>query len=117
VEIPDMHSVSEYRGRASKIKTWKVKTKIIPTEQLCRLSCELKNQCRGSGSGSRILSESGSGSVSIVLLDKNSSLKDVQATGEAFSLQKRTSSTSKKEIYQLFVGNFFSSWIRIQGPN
>jgi hypothetical protein len=36
-------------------------------------------------------------------------LKDVQATGEAFSPQKRTSSTSKDEIYLLFyifVGHF-----------
>jgi hypothetical protein len=30
------------------------------------------------------------------------SIKDVQATGEAFSPQKKTSSTSKNEIYQLF---------------
>ncbi len=37
------------------------------------------------------------------------SLWDVQATGEAFSPQKRTSSTSKNEIYKLFsifVGHF-----------
>jgi hypothetical protein len=33
------------------------------------------------------------------LMTKNSSLKDVQATGEAFSPQKRTSSTAKIEIY------------------
>ncbi len=30
------------------------------------------------------------------------SIKDVKATGEAFSLQKRTASTSKHEISQLF---------------
>jgi len=37
------------------------------------------------------------------------SLKDVQATGEAFSHQKRTSSTLKNEIYYLFfVGHFCS---------
>jgi hypothetical protein len=30
------------------------------------------------------------------------STKDVQATGEAFSPQKRTSITSKDEFYQLF---------------
>jgi hypothetical protein len=30
-------------------------------------------------------------------------IKDVQATGEAFSPQKRTSSTSKHKIYQLFL--------------
>ncbi len=35
------------------------------------------------------------------------SIKDVQATGEAFSPQKRTSSTSKHEISKLFfVGHF-----------
>jgi hypothetical protein len=36
-------------------------------------------------------------------------LKDVQATGNAFNPQKRTSSTSKNEIYYLFlifVGHF-----------
>ncbi len=36
-------------------------------------------------------------------------LKDVQATEEAFSLQKRTSSTSKNEIYfffSIFAGHF-----------
>jgi hypothetical protein len=36
-------------------------------------------------------------------------MKDVQATGEAFSPQNRTSSTSKHEISSLFsnfVGNF-----------
>jgi hypothetical protein len=36
-------------------------------------------------------------------------MKDVQATGEAFSHHKRTYSTSKKEIYKLFsifVGHF-----------
>jgi|LakMenEpi03Aug12_release.lakeMendotaPanAssembly.Ray.scaffolds.fasta_scaffold365190_1 hypothetical protein len=31
------------------------------------------------------------------------SIKDVQATREAFSSQKRASSTSKNEIYQLFL--------------
>jgi hypothetical protein len=36
------------------------------------------------------------------------SIKDVQATGEAFSPQKRTSSTSKHEIsFLYFSGNFY----------
>ncbi len=37
------------------------------------------------------------------------SIKDVQATGETFSTQKRTSSTSKHEFFKLlsnFVGHF-----------
>jgi hypothetical protein len=37
------------------------------------------------------------------------SIKDVQATGEAFSPQKRTSSTSKHEnsvLFSIFVGHF-----------
>jgi hypothetical protein len=37
------------------------------------------------------------------------SIKDAQATGEAFSLQKRTSSTSKHEnslLFSIFVGHF-----------
>jgi hypothetical protein len=37
------------------------------------------------------------------------SIKDAQATGEAFSPQKRTSSTSKHEnsvLFSTFVGNF-----------
>jgi hypothetical protein len=33
---------------------------------------------------------------------KNASMKDVQATGEAFHPQKRTPSTSEDEMYQLF---------------
>jgi hypothetical protein len=40
---------------------------------------------------------------------KKDSIKDVQATGEAFCPQKRTSSTSKNEnalIFYLFLGNF-----------
>ncbi len=39
-------------------------------------------------------------------------MKDVQATGEVFSPQKTTSSTSKHEIsslFSIFVGHFFSS--------
>jgi hypothetical protein len=43
-------------------------------------------------------------------------IKDVQATGAALkSLQKRTSSTSEKKIYQLFFyfcESFLHSWIR-----
>jgi hypothetical protein len=42
-------------------------------------------------------------------LEKKASTKDDQATGEAYSPQKRTSSTSKDEIYQLFsifLGHF-----------
>jgi hypothetical protein len=41
---------------------------------------------------------------------------DVQATGEAFSSQKRTSSTSKHKISSfcsIFVGHFLPSWIWI----
>ncbi len=50
-------------------------------------------------------------------------MKAVKATGEAFSPQKRTFSTSKNEIFQLFsifIGHFcptgsgFGFWIRIQ---
>jgi hypothetical protein len=33
-------------------------------------------------------------------------MKDAQATGEAFSTQQRTSSTSKHETYSFFVGHF-----------
>jgi hypothetical protein len=35
-------------------------------------------------------------------------IKDVQATEEAFSPQKRTSSTSQHEIFSIFVGQFCS---------
>ena len=60
--------------------------------------------------------------------DKKLQFTDVQATGEAYSPQKRTSSTSKKEIYELFsmfMGQFCPSRsrlglrirIRIQGPH
>jgi hypothetical protein len=78
-------------------------------------------QCCESGfieSGSGISSESGSrvlmtktlkkysGNLSIIFFNQKllftsplTSVKDVQATGEAFSPQKRTSSTTKKEIY------------------
>ncbi len=41
------------------------------------------------------------------------SIKDAQATGEAFSPQKRTSSTSNHENFY-FLGPFLPSWIRIQ---
>ncbi len=42
-------------------------------------------------------------------------MEDVQAIGEAFSPQKRTSSTSKREIsFFYFCGSFLPSWIRIQ---
>ncbi len=93
-------------------------------------------------SWSSISSESGSGSgyVSRVLITKNLrkkmqvnffffniknyKQKDVQATGEAFSHQKRTSSTLKDEIYQLFyifLGHFCplrsASGLRIQIQN
>jgi hypothetical protein len=47
-------------------------------------------------------------------------IKDVQAAEEAFSPQKRTSSTSKHEIFLIFLnfcGAFFPSWIRIRIPN
>ncbi len=47
------------------------------------------------------------------------SIKDVQATEEAFSLQKRTSSTSKPEMSKkifYFCGSFLLSWIRIPDP-
>jgi hypothetical protein len=45
------------------------------------------------------------------------SIKDSQATGEAFSPQKRTSSTSKDEnsvLFSVFWGSFLPSWIRIR---
>ncbi len=49
------------------------------------------------------------------------SINDVQATGEAFSPQKRTSSTSKREIcyfFPIFIGHFcppgFGSGLRIR---
>ena len=51
---------------------------------------------------------------------KNGNLKDAQATGEAFSPQKRTSSTSKHEnsvLFSIFVGKFLPSWIRIRNLN
>jgi hypothetical protein len=44
-------------------------------------------------------------------------MKDVQATGEAFSPQKRKSSISKHEIFLTFFyfsGSYLTSWIRIQ---
>jgi hypothetical protein len=54
---------------------------------------------------------------------KMDSIKDVQASGEAFSRQKRTSSTSKDEIYQvfyIFLGHFCplgsGSGLRIPTP-
>jgi len=52
--------------------------------------------------------------------DPYASINDVQATGEAFSPQKRTWSTSKNEIYELFsmfLGHFLSSLIRIRIRN
>jgi hypothetical protein len=63
------------------------------------------------GSGSSIQGQRGSGSVSRVLMTKNqtlqftypwASIKDVQATKEAFSPQKRTFSTLKHEITATF---------------
>jgi hypothetical protein len=47
------------------------------------------------------------------------SIKDAQATGEDFSPQKRTSSTSKHENSGLFLfcGSFLPSWIRIRNLN
>ncbi len=47
------------------------------------------------------------------------SIKDVQATGEAFSPQKRPSSTSKHEISKLFsvLWVIFSSWIQIRNSD
>jgi hypothetical protein len=43
------------------------------------------------------------------------SIKDVHATGEAFSPQNRTPSTLKDEIYHVsyFSGPFLLSWIQI----
>jgi hypothetical protein len=46
--------------------------------------------------------------------------KDVQATGEAFSPQKKTTSTSRhenSELFILFLGLFLPSWFRIPNPN
>jgi hypothetical protein len=48
------------------------------------------------------------------------SVKDSQATGEAFSPQKRTSSTSKDEnslLFLNFLGSFLPSRIRIRIRN
>jgi hypothetical protein len=46
------------------------------------------------------------------------SFKDVQVTDEAFSSQKRTSSTLKHEIsYFLFLWVTFPSWIRLPNPD
>ncbi len=48
------------------------------------------------------------------------SMKDVQVTGEAFSPQKRTSSTSKHEnsvLFFYFCGSFLPSWIRTRIRN
>jgi hypothetical protein len=47
------------------------------------------------------------------------SIKDVQVAKEAFSSQKRTSSTSKHEISNFFLllWSFLPSWIRIRIPN
>jgi hypothetical protein len=45
------------------------------------------------------------------------SIKDAQATGEAFSPQKRISSTSKDEnsvLFFYFFWSFLPSWIRIR---
>jgi hypothetical protein len=47
-------------------------------------------------------------------------IKDAQATGEAFSPQKRTSSTKKHEnsgLFFYFCGSFLPSWIRIRIRN
>jgi hypothetical protein len=59
-----------------------------------------------SGSGSSISSESGSGS-NLVFLSKIA-ICNVQATGEAFSPQNRTYSTSKNEIYFLCLWVIFA---------
>ncbi len=89
-------------------------------------SQEAKGYFQCCGSGSIISRKSGSGYGSRVLMtkkwkkelkffvinkqiEKKASLRAVKATGEVFSLQKRTSSTSKGEIYQLFsifLGHF-----------
>jgi hypothetical protein len=45
----------------------------------------------------------------------SASIKDVKASGEAFSTQKRTSSVSKNEIFKLF--SILPSWIRIVNPD
>jgi hypothetical protein len=47
------------------------------------------------------------------------SIKDVQATAETFSPQKRTSSASKDEIFKPSSGSIsgFTIRIRIQGPH
>jgi hypothetical protein len=48
------------------------------------------------------------------------SIKDVQAIGEAFNPQKRTSSTSKHEISLLFLFKcrpFLPSWIHNPHPD
>jgi hypothetical protein len=43
-------------------------------------------------------------------------IKDVQATEEAFTTQKRTSSTSKHDFLIFFFWSFLPSWIRIPNP-
>jgi hypothetical protein len=46
-------------------------------------------------------------------------IKDYQATEEAFSPQKRTSSTSKLEIFKFFYfcGSFLPFWIQLPNPD
>jgi hypothetical protein len=72
-----------------------------------------------SGSGFRIrIPDPDPGFDDLNLKKITAEKKDAQATGEAFSPQKRTSSTSKHEnsvIFSIFVGhflNFFPSWIQ-----
>ncbi len=58
------------------------------------------------GFNNQKLKEKNAGEIFLDLFDQKlqftytyASIKDVQATGEAFSSQKKTSSTSKNEIY------------------
>jgi hypothetical protein len=47
-------------------------------------------------------------------------MKEIQARGEAASLQKKTSSISKHQLFSLisiFVGSFLPSWSRIRIHN
>jgi hypothetical protein len=72
-----------------------------------------------SGSGFRVLmtknwkKDTVEKNICIYLIKNCNFIKDVQATGEAFGRQKRTSNTLKDEIYYLFI--FF--WVIFALPD
>ncbi len=83
-----------------------------------------------SQSGSSILGQcgSGSGSRSRILFWSNIAIyisqglhkaymKDVQASGEAFSSQKRTSSTSKSKTWNFFTFSIFVGYFSLLDPD